>query len=73
LELKIEKLVENIVEEVVKELLQKGVQILSSREHKSCSCTCKVEEINPCNCKTSELSKKYLISIKAEVNDFMAL
>jgi hypothetical protein len=72
-ELKLEKLVENVVREVLNELHQKGVNIMSSKERKNYSCSCKVEEVNPCNCKTSELSKKYLISIRAEASDFMAL
>jgi hypothetical protein len=67
-----EKLVEKIVAEVIKELSLKGVQIVLSNEQINNACSCSFEKINPC-CRTSELSKKYLISIKAEVNDCMAL
>lgn len=67
-----EKLIQTIVSEVVKGLSQKGIQIILDKKQKSNECSCKVEEINPC-CKTSELSRKYLISIKAEANDCMAL
>ena len=72
MELKIENIVETIVKEVVKELSKKGYRITLADEENSHSCSCEIKEINPCR-KTSELSKKYLINIKTELNDCMAL
>jgi protein-L-isoaspartate O-methyltransferase len=72
-EIKVEKLVEIIVEEVVRELSKKGILIMPVNRQKSNSCSCKVEKVNPSNCRTSDLSEKYLISIKAEINDCLAL
>ena len=72
MELKIENLIETIVKEVVKELSKKGFRIKLTDEKNSYTCSCKIKEINPC-CKTSELSKNYLMSIKLELNDCMAL
>ncbi|MEJ2614007.1 MAG: hypothetical protein P8Z35_03530 [Ignavibacteriaceae bacterium] len=73
MEIKIEKLVEVIVEEVISELSKKGFMVLPHNKQKSHSCSCKVEEVNPSNCRTSDLSEKYFISIKAEINDCLAL
>ena len=73
MEFKLEKLVEIIVAEVVKELSQKGFRIIKDNEQKINSCSCKVKEVNPSNCKTSELSEKYLNDIKTDINDCLAL
>lgn len=73
MEIKVEKLVEIIVEEVVSELSKKGFMILHGKEQKRHSCSCKVEKVNPSNCRTSDLSEKYFISIKAEINNCLAL
>ena len=73
MQIKVEKLVEVIVEEVTKELSKKGFMIIPENKQKNNSCSCKVEKINPSNCRTSDLSDKYLISIKAEINDCLAL
>lgn len=73
MEIKVEKLVEIIVEEVISELSKKGFMILHGKKQKSHSCSCKVEKVNPSNCRTSDLSEKYFISIKAEINDCLAL
>ena len=72
MEIKVEKLVEVIVEEVLRELSKKGL-IISHNKQKSNSCSCKVDKVNPSNCRASDLSEKYLISIKAEINDCLAL
>jgi hypothetical protein len=72
-EIKIEKLVEIIVEEVVGELSKKGFLIMPGEKQKDHSCSCKVEKVNPSKCRTSDLSEKYLVSIKAEINDCLAL
>jgi len=72
-EVKVEKLVEVIVEEVVSVLSKKGFMILPEKKQKSHSCLCKVEKVNPSKCRTSELSEKYWMSIKAETNDCLAL
>ena len=73
MKIKVEKLVEIIVEEVISELSKKGFMILHGKKQKSHSCSCKVEKVNPSNCRTSDLSEKYFISIKAEINDCLAL
>ena len=73
MKIKVEKLVEVIVEEVMSELSKKGFMILPEKKPKSHSCSCKVEKVNPSNCRTSDLSEKYFISIKAEINDCLAL
>jgi hypothetical protein len=73
LEIKVEKLVEVIVEEVLRELAKKGFPIMPEHKHKSNICSCKAEKINPSNCRTSDLSEKYLVSIKTEINDCLAL
>ncbi len=73
MEIKVEKLVEVIVEEVVRELSKKGFLIMPENKQKNNSCSCKVEKVNPSNCRTSDLSEKYLISIKEEINDCLAL
>jgi hypothetical protein len=72
-EFKLEKLVEIIVSEVVKELSQKGFRIMNENEQKINSCSCKSGEVNPSNCKTSDLSEKYLSGIKTDINDCLAL
>ena len=58
---------------VQNELSKKGFMILHGKKQKSHSCSCKVEKVNPSNCRTSDLSEKYFISIKAEINDCLAL
>lgn len=73
MEIKAEKLVEIIVEEVIRELSKKGFMIMPQNRQKNNSCSCKVEKVNPSNCRTSDLSEKYLISIRAEINDCLAL
>ncbi|MFZ0455758.1 MAG: hypothetical protein WCE54_14720 [Ignavibacteriaceae bacterium] len=73
MEIKFEKLVEIIVEEVVSELSKKGFLIVQEKNQKSHSCSCKADKVNPSNCRTSDLSDKYFISIKAEINDCLAL
>jgi hypothetical protein len=72
-EIKVEKLVKVIVEEVVSELSKKGFIILPENKQKHHSCSCQVQKVNPSNCRTSDLSEKYLVSIKAETNDCLAL
>ncbi len=69
----IENLIETIVAEVVSELARKGISVVSADKVSEHKCSCTIKEVNPSNCKTSELSKKYLISIKAELNDCMVL
>ncbi len=71
--LNIENLVETIVTEVVLELSQKGISVVSGNKQNEHKCSCTIKEVNPSNCKTSELSEKYLVNIKAELNDCMAL
>lgn len=73
MEVNVEKLIEKIVAEVIKELADRGIQVIPVDNQYRNTCSCKVEKINPSNCKTSDLNKEYVISIKAEVNDFMAL
>jgi hypothetical protein len=68
-----EKLIETIVAEVVIELEKFGFEVGYSNKEKNCSCSCKIEKVNPSNCKTSELGEKYFISIRAEVSEIMAL
>lgn len=68
-----EKLIETVVAEVILQLKEMGVDINFENKAKPGLCSCQVEKINPSNCRTSELSKKYFLSIKTEINEMMAL
>ena len=68
-----EKLIEVIVSEILLSQKQLGVDIEFINGEKSNSGFIINKEINTSNCKTSELSEKYLLSIKSEENNLMAL
>ncbi len=73
MEYKLQELIESIVFEVVSELNKRGIKIISEEKYFENNCFCKDEKVNPSCCKTSDLKAGYLLRIKIEFNDIMAL